>query len=55
MVPTEGLGFENGDDDNGEHRQRDGFLDDFQLNKVEWASVLHGTDAVGWYHEGILE
>ena len=55
MVPTEGFGLEHRDDDDSEHRQRNGFLDDFQLNKVERASVLHRTDAVGGDHEGILE
>ena len=55
MVPTEGLRLEHRDYDNGEHGQRNGFLDDFQLNKVEWTSVLHRADAVGWNHEGILE
>ena len=55
VVPTEGLCLEHRDDDDSEHRQRNGFLDDFQLNKVERASVLHGSDAIGWNHEGILE
>ena len=55
MVPTESFGLENRDDDDGEHGQRDGFLYDFQLDKVEWATVLHGTDAVGRNHERILE
>ena len=55
VVPTEGLGLENGDHDDGEHGQGDGFLYDFQLDKVERASVLHRSDAVGGYHEGILE
>ena len=55
MVPTESFGLEDGNHDDGEHGQRDGFLYDFQLDKVEWATVLHGTDAVGWNHKRILE
>ena len=55
MVPSEGLGLEDRDHDDGEDGQRDGFLYDFQLDKVERSTVLHGTDAVGGDHEGILE
>ena len=55
VVPTEGLCLEHRDDDDSEHGQWNGFLDDFQLNKVEWASVLHGSDAVGWNHKRIFE
>ena len=55
MVPSESLCFEDGDYNDGEHRQRNGFLYDFQLDKVERASVLHGTDAVGRNHKGIFE
>ena len=55
MVPTEGFGLEHCDNDNGKHGQWNGFLNDFQLDKIEWTSVLHSTDAVGGDHEGILE
>ena len=55
MIPSEGLGFEDCDYDDGKYGQRDGFLYDFQLDKVERASVLHSTDAVGRNHKGILE
>ena len=55
MVPTESFGLENRDDDDGEHGQWDGFLYDFQLDKIERASVLHRSDAVGGYHERIRE
>ena len=55
MVPPEGLGLEDRDYDDGKDGQRDGFLYDFQLDKVERPSVLHGADAVGGDHEGILE
>ena len=55
MVPPEGLRLEHRNYDNGENGQRDGFLYDFQLDKIEWASVLHGTNTVGGNHEGILE
>ena len=55
VVPSESLRFEDRNHDDSEHRQRDSFLYDFQLNEVEWASILHGADAVGRNHEGILE
>ena len=55
MVPTEGFRLEYGNHDDGEYRQGYGFLYDFQLNKVERASVLHGTDAVGRNHERIFK
>ena len=55
MVPSEGLGLEDRDHDDGKDGQRDGFLYDFQLDKVERSTVLHGTDAVGGNHEGIFE
>ena len=55
MIPSEGLRFEDGDHDDGKNGQRNGFLYDFQLDKVERASVLHGTDTVGGNHEGILK
>ena len=55
MVPTEGLCLKHRNHDDGEHGQRNGFLDDFQLNEVERTSVDGWTDAVGRNHEGILE
>ena len=55
MIPSEGLGFENGNHDDGEDSQRNSFLDDFQLDKIERASVLHGTDKVGGNHELVFE
>ena len=55
MVPSEGLRLEHRNHDNGENGQRDGFLYDFQLDKIEWTSVLHGANTVGGNHEGILE
>ena len=55
VIPTEGFGLEHRDHDNGKHGQRDSFLYDFQLDKIEGASVLHGANAVGGNHEGILE
>ena len=39
MVPSEGLGLEHGDHDDGEYGKRDGFLDDFQLDEVEWTTI----------------
>ena len=37
--PTKGLRLENRDHDDGEHDKRDGFLDDFQLDEVEWTTI----------------
>ena len=54
VVPMEGFGLEDGDDDDGKDGQRDGFLYDFQLNKVERSSVDFRTDAVGGNHEAVL-
>ena len=39
MVPSEGLGLEHGNHDDGEYNQGNGLLNDFQLDKVERASV----------------
>ena len=55
MVPTESLGLENRDDDDCKYGQRNGFLDDFQLDEVEGSAVDGRADAVGRNHEGILE
>ena len=55
MVPAEGLGLEDGDDDDGEHDEGDGFLDDFQLDEVEGSAVDDRADAVGGDHEEILD
>ena len=55
MVPPESLCFEDGNHDDGENGQRNGFLYDFQLDKIEWASILHCAHAVGGNHERILE
>ena len=55
VVPTESFRLKHRDHDDGKHGQRDGFLYDFQLDKIEWASVLHGSNTVGGNHEGILE
>lgn len=55
MVPAECLRLEHRDDNDGEDRQRDSFLNDFQLNKVERTAIDGGADAVGRNHEGILE
>ena len=45
---------EHGDDNGGENNQRDGFLDDFQLDQVERASVDYRAYAVGGDHEKVL-
>ena len=55
MIPTESFRLEHRNHDNGENSQRDSFLYDFQLDKIERASVLHGANAVGGNHEGILK
>ena len=55
MVPTESLCLENGDDNDGEHSQGNGFLYDFQLDKVEGTAIGGRANAVGRDHEGILE
>ena len=55
VVPSEGLGLEHGDHDDGEHGERDGFLDDFQLDEIERAAVDGRADAVGWNHKRIFE
>ena len=55
VVPTEGLRLEDRDHDNGEHDKRYGFLDDFQLDKVERAAIDSRANAVGGNHERILE
>ena len=54
VVPPERLGLEHGDDDGGEYNQGDGFLDDFQLDQVERASVDHRAYTVGGNHEEVL-
>ena len=55
VIPAESLCFEDGNHDDGENGQRNGFLYDFQLDKIEWASILHCAHAVGGNHERILE
>ena len=54
VVPTEGLGLEHRNDDDGKYDQRDGFLDDFQLNEIERTSVDYRADTVGGNHKKIL-
>ena len=51
VVPAEGLGLEHGDHDDGEHGERDGFLDDFQLDKVERTTIYGCAYAVGGNHK----
>ncbi len=55
VVPSEGFGLEDSDDDGCEHGERNGFLNDFQLDEVERAAVDGRADAVGRNHERILE
>ena len=55
MVPTEGLRLEDRDHNDGKHDERDGLLNDFQLDEVEWASIDGRSYAVGGNHKRILE
>ena len=55
VVPTEGLRLEHRDYDDGEHGERDGFLDDLQLDKVERTTIDCRAYAVGGNHKWILE
>lgn len=55
MVPPEGFSFEGNGAEYDEHRQRDDFLDDLQLNQAERASVVAEADAVGGHLETIFE
>ena len=55
MVPAESFGLENRNHDDGEHGQRNGFLYDFQLDKIERAAVLDGTHTVGRNHKRVFE
>ena len=55
MVPTECLGLEHCNNDDGEHDERNGLLDDFQLDEVEGSAIYDRADAVGGDHEEILD
>ena len=55
MVPAECLRLKHRNDNDGENCQRDGLLNDFQLNKVERTTIDGGADAVSGNHKGILE
>ena len=55
MVPLERLALENEQDDDGEDRERDHFLDDFELHQGERAAVAVEADAVGRYGEAVFK
>ena len=51
----EALSLEEETNDDGEDGQGDDFLNDFQLNEGEGASVADETDAVGRYGKAVLD
>ena len=55
VVPADGLAFEDGGHDDGEHHQRDALLYDLELHEGERTAGDLGADAVGRYHKGIFE
>ena len=55
VVPADGLAFEHGGDDDGEHHEGHAFLYDFELHEGEGAAGDLRPDAVGRYHERVLE
>ena len=38
-----------------EYCQRDALLNDLQLNKVEWPSILYKAQSVGWYLTAVFK
>ena len=55
VVPADGLALEDGGHDDGEYGQRVALGQNLQLHKREGASVDLAADAVGRYHERVLE
>ena len=55
MIPVKALSVKEKAYDDGEHRERDDFLDDFQLHKGEYAAVAFEADAIGGYSETVLD
>ena len=55
VVPVDGLSLEDEEDDNGEDREGDDFLDDLELDEIERAAVLGVADAVGGDGQAVLE
>lgn len=54
MVDGEGLVLEENQHEDGENGQREELLDHFQLPEVERSAVFNESDAVGRYHEAVL-
>ncbi len=55
MVDTERLVFEENNSKYRKNRQRDHFLNNFQLPQVERSPIARETDPVGWHLQGILK
>ena len=47
MVPMQMSALEHDVGNDTEHGQRDAFLDDLQLNEVEWTAVIYKSQTVG--------
>ena len=55
VVPADGLAFEDGGYNDGEHYERDALLYDLELHEGEGSSGDLGADAVGRNHKGVFE
>jgi len=55
VVVGEGLVFEEYEHEDGEDGEREELLDDFELPEVEGAAIVDEPDAVGRYHETVLD
>lgn len=55
MIDSEGFVLEKYDRENGEHRERHGFLDHFQLPEVVWTAIFNVANPIGWDHEAVFE
>lgn len=55
VIDAEGFVFEENDGEYGEDRQRDNFLNDFQLPQVERSAVFTEADPVGRHLERVLK
>ncbi len=48
MVEAQGLALEEEDREDGEHRERDDLLNDFELDEAEGAAIANVANAIGW-------
>lgn len=55
MVPAEGFGFEDQDDEEGKDHQGDHLLDHFELPDVEGTSISFVANAVGGNLEDVFK